>query len=129
MAKIKRVDRGNFRVENKDDSVSWMIDHFNPDRKRIIKTFSILLNASPIHLQHIIKCALLTRLKLGARSEYVFTYQEKPVKGVKTALRKACEKAGLVYGKDIPGGVTFHTLRHTHGIERQLERFLRGKNL
>jgi integrase len=53
----------------------------------------------------------------------------KPVKSVKTALRKACEKAGLVYGKDVPGGVTFHTLRHTHGIERQLGRFFRGENL
>ncbi len=80
MAKIERVDRGIYRVENKDGSISWMIDYLNPDRKRIRKTFSILLNASPIHLQHIIKCALLTGLRLGARSGYVFTYQESPLR-------------------------------------------------
>lgn len=40
MAKIERVDRGLYRVENKDGSVSWQIDYLNPDRKRIRKTFS-----------------------------------------------------------------------------------------
>jgi integrase len=40
MAKRERVDRGLYRVENKDGSVSWMIDYLNPDKKRIRKTFS-----------------------------------------------------------------------------------------
>jgi hypothetical protein len=40
MAKIERVDRGLYRVENKDGSVSWQIDYLNPDRRRIRKTFS-----------------------------------------------------------------------------------------
>ena len=40
MARIERVERGIYRVENKDESVSWMIDYLNPDKKRIRKTFS-----------------------------------------------------------------------------------------
>lgn len=40
MAKIERVDRGIYRVTNKDGSISWMIDYLNPDKKRIRKTFS-----------------------------------------------------------------------------------------
>ena len=39
MAKIEKVDRGLYRVENKDGSISWMIDYLNPDKKRIRKTF------------------------------------------------------------------------------------------
>ena len=51
----------------------------------------------------------------GIKSEYVFTHHGKPVKSVKTAFKKACEEVGLVYGRDEPDGVTFHTLRHTYG--------------
>ncbi len=40
MAKIERVDRGLYRVENKDGSISWQIDYLNPDKKRVRKTFS-----------------------------------------------------------------------------------------
>jgi integrase len=136
-----------------------------------------LIDKSPVHLQHIIKCALLTGLRLGnilnlkwsqirdghiyvktksgknsfpasetfmelldqikesrkpikgnvvdmrgkpveragVESEYVFLYNGKPVKSVKTAFKKACKDVGLVYGRDKADGVTFHTLRHTYG--------------
>jgi integrase len=39
MAKMKKIDRGLYRIENKDSSVSWMIDYLNPDKKRIRKTY------------------------------------------------------------------------------------------
>ncbi|MBW2250832.1 MAG: site-specific integrase [Deltaproteobacteria bacterium] len=39
MAKIERVERGLYRVENKDGTISWMIDYLNPDKKRVRKTF------------------------------------------------------------------------------------------
>jgi integrase len=136
-----------------------------------------LLDKSPLHLQHIIKCGLFSGMRLGnilslkwsqirdghmyvktktgkdnfpvsdilaelfeqikgsqkpvngnvvdlngkpveragIKSEYVFTYQGEPVKSVKTAFKKACEEAGLEYGRDKADGVTFHTLRHTYG--------------
>jgi integrase len=53
--------------------------------------------------------------KEGIKSEYVFIYNGKPIKSVKTAFKNACEESGLVYGRDEPDGVTFHTLRHTYG--------------
>lgn len=52
---------------------------------------------------------------IGTKSEYVFTYKGKPIKEVKNALKSACKRAGLVYGRDIPNGITFHTLRHSYG--------------
>lgn len=39
MAKIEKVERGIYRVTNKDGSISWMIDYLNPEKKRIRKTF------------------------------------------------------------------------------------------
>jgi hypothetical protein len=32
MAKVERVERGICRVENKDGSISWMIDYLNPEK-------------------------------------------------------------------------------------------------
>ena len=39
MAKMEKIDRGLYRIENKDGTVSWMIDYLNPDKKRIRKTY------------------------------------------------------------------------------------------
>lgn len=51
----------------------------------------------------------------------MFTYQGKPVKSVKTAFKAACKGAGFEYGRDVPNGVTFHTLRHTYGTHLALQ--------
>jgi len=59
--------------------------------------------------------------KPGSKSEYVFIYNGKPIGYIRTAFRSACERAGLVYGRDVPGGVTFHTLRHTYGTHLALQ--------
>jgi integrase len=45
MAKMEKVERGIYRIENKDCSVSWMIDYLNPDKKRVRVTFSTLKQA------------------------------------------------------------------------------------
>lgn len=42
---------------------------------------------------------------------YVITYHGQRVRSIKTGLRTAARRAGLVYGLR-KGGVTFHTLRH-----------------
>lgn len=41
---------------------------------------------------------------------HVIQYHGKPVKDIKTALRRACRMAGVKYGK---GEITYHSLRHT----------------
>lgn len=43
----------------------------------------------------------------GHHIKYVFTYQARPMKSIRTALKAACLKLGLEE-------VTFHTLRHTY---------------
>lgn len=49
------------------------------------------------------------------KSEYIFLYQGKPVKDVKTAFKQACEDAGIPYGRNVLNGITFHDLRHSYG--------------
>jgi integrase len=44
---------------------------------------------------------------------HVFTYQGKPIADVDIAFKGACSRAGIPFGRKIPGGVTFYTLRHT----------------
>ena len=45
--------------------------------------------------------------------KYVFTYEGKSIKDIKTAFKCACKNADIPYGRGIPNGVTFHDLRHS----------------
>jgi len=44
---------------------------------------------------------------------HVFLFKGKPIRDLRTALRKACKKAEIPYGRFIKGGFVFHDLRHT----------------
>lgn len=56
---------------------------------------------------------LLKAAKRDATTDYVVTYRGRPVKDIRHAVRQGAESAGLTYGRDVVGGVTFHTIRHT----------------
>lgn len=47
------------------------------------------------------------------QDNHVFQYKGKPVKDIRAGLRKACQKAGIKYGRFVKGGFIFHDLRHT----------------
>jgi len=40
-------------------------------------------------------------------------FKGRPVKDIRTALRKACKQAGIEYGRFAKSGFVFHDLRHT----------------
>ena len=44
---------------------------------------------------------------------YVVTYRGAPIDSLRGGLRAAAAHVGIPYGRFTPGGVTFHTLRHT----------------
>ncbi|MCP4576985.1 MAG: tyrosine-type recombinase/integrase [Deltaproteobacteria bacterium] len=46
-------------------------------------------------------------------NKHVFTYKGFPINDIRTALKRACEKAEVPYGRSVKGGFTFHDLRHT----------------
>jgi integrase len=58
---MEKVERGIYRVQNKDGSVSWMIDYLNPDKKRVRVTFTTLKQAKEERAK---------RIALVAESEY-----------------------------------------------------------
>ena len=126
MANVEKVDRGLYRVENKDGSVSWMIDYLNPEKKSIRKTFgtkkqAVAERATCISLMakgeygEFVKKRKNYNKTLKVQFEYVFTYQGESIKDVKTALKNACKDAGIPYGRNVPDGITFHDLRHSYG--------------
>jgi integrase len=50
----------------------------------------------------------------SAQGQYVFTYKGKPIKGdIRDALKTACKKAGIPYGRFVRGGFILHDLRRT----------------
>jgi integrase len=50
---------------------------------------------------------------LPKHNDNIFTYRGKPVNDIRNGLRKACEKAGILYGRFKEGGFVFHDLRHS----------------
>jgi len=52
--------------------------------------------------------------KRAGKHRHVFLYRGKPIKGdIRASLQKACQKAGISYGRFVKGGFIFHDLRHT----------------
>ena len=56
---------------------------------------------------------VLKGIPRGIHTGYVFLYKGRPVKDIRNAIKKACEGAKILYGREIKGGFVFHDLRHT----------------
>ena len=57
--------------------------------------------------------SLPNRIQKSNEDNHVFQFNGKPVSDIRTALKKACKKAGIEYGRFVKGGFIFHDLRHT----------------
>jgi len=64
---------------------------------------------------------------------YVIQFRGKPVKDIRTAIRGACKKANIPYGRNVKNGITFHDLRHTFntmmrkaGVDRNVTMTITG---
>lgn len=62
---------------------------------------------------------ILNAIPRAIHDNHVFLYKGKPIKDVRTALKRACEKAGIAYGRAIKGGFTFHDTRHTFNTNQR----------
>lgn len=56
---------------------------------------------------------ILKTLPRSIHDNHLILYKGKPVKDVRTALKTACSKAEILYGRNVRDGFTFHDLRHT----------------
>lgn len=56
---------------------------------------------------------ILKGIPRGIHNGHVFLYKGKPIAGFTNALKKACKKAGILYGRFVKDGFIFHDLRHT----------------
>jgi len=53
------------------------------------------------------------RLRVSAAHSHIFTYAGKPIKDIREGIKKACEKAGIPYGRFEENGFIFNDLRRT----------------
>lgn len=56
---------------------------------------------------------ILVAAKRERSGEYVVNYRGDRVHSIRAGVREAAKSANLTYGRDVAGGVTFHTIRHT----------------
>lgn len=56
---------------------------------------------------------ILNNIPKAIHDNHVFLYKGKPLKSIRASLKKACEKVGIPYGRNIKKGITPHDLRHT----------------
>lgn len=52
-------------------------------------------------------------IRKAGEDNHMFLYRGKPIVGVRAGVKKACEKAKIIYGRFEKGGFIFHDLRHT----------------
>lgn len=58
--------------------------------------------------------SMLKNIPVHLYDNHVFMYFGKPFKrNFSTALKTACEEAGILWGRDVKGGFIFHDIRHT----------------
>lgn len=58
--------------------------------------------------------SMLKSIPVHLHDNHVFMYNGKPIKrNFTTALKTACEEAGILWGRDVKGGFIFHDIRHT----------------
>lgn len=55
----------------------------------------------------------LAKIPRALQDNHVLLFKSKPLKALGRALQRACEKAGIPYGRETENGFTFHDLRHT----------------
>jgi integrase len=55
---------------------------------------------------------ILLAAHADAAGPYVVMYRGKRIKSIRAGVRGAAKDADLPYGRDVAGGVTFHTIRH-----------------
>jgi integrase len=56
---------------------------------------------------------ILSKIPKAIHDNHVFLYRGKPISDIRKGLTKACEKAGIPYGRYKKNGFVFHDLRHT----------------
>ncbi|MFC1824496.1 integrase [Thermodesulfobacteriota bacterium] len=56
---------------------------------------------------------ILKAVPRNIHNPHVFLFRGKPIKDLRSGLRKACVEAGVIYGRFTKGGFIFHDLRHT----------------
>lgn len=97
------------RVDLSSDEIILEAEHTKTDEKRIIPICDEL---------HKILEVIPKEIRRGQNGKMeqvpeVFLYKGLPVKSIRWSLKKACEKAGIPYGRNTKNGITFHDLRHT----------------
>ncbi len=55
---------------------------------------------------------ILSAIPRAIYDPHVFLYNGKPIRDIRTALRKACKQAGILYSRFAKDGFIFHDLRH-----------------
>jgi integrase len=56
---------------------------------------------------------ILKSIPKAIHDNHVFLFRGKPITDIRTSLKTACGKAGILYGRFVKDGFIFHGLRHT----------------
>jgi integrase len=56
--------------------------------------------------------SILKDIPRALHDKHVFLYEGKPIRDIRTALKRACRDASIAYGRKEKGGFVFHDTRH-----------------
>lgn len=124
---LRRGEILNLRRSNIDKAgyIRLTADQTKEKRPKVVpidRTVMEILNAQPRALHH----------------DYVFTYKgsRRSSNYIALAMRRACKKAGIIYGERVEGGLRFHDIRATvktgmvkAGVEKSIRDVILGHAL
>lgn len=93
--------------EHFDDGLHWITFHEH-------KTVGVVGEPKVVPIPEQLRAILLdAKQRKSKRCDFVVQYRGGPVSTITNGFRAACERAGIAYGRFLPGGATYHSIRHS----------------
>lgn len=92
------------RVFLKEREIRLAIEDTKDNEQRIIPLFESLHK-------------ILSTIPRAIHDEHVFLFKGQPLSNIREGFKAGMKRAGIPYGRNVQGGLTFHDLRHTFNTD------------
>jgi len=114
LGELTRLEREHFNLEPDSKWFAVEGEMIEVPRDCFIVSQSKTGKARVVPLNSVARKVALHQLNDATIDKWIFpsSKTKEQIKEVKKGFAGACKQGGILYGQTVPGGITFHTLRH-----------------